>query len=159
RLGVIPVTGEKPGAAKTVWVQWDEKKYPYLAAVRWPKGGPLLVLVQNREQTEMLLLEADPATGKTKTLIRERDPAWVDLRRLPLHWLEDGSGFLWATERDGGPALELRTPNGRFRRVIVPARDGFQGLVDVDLKGDHIVYSASTDPTQSRLYRLSLTEG
>jgi dipeptidyl-peptidase-4 len=159
RLGVLPVKSDKDGPAKTVWVQWDSKKYPYLAAVRWPKGGPLLLLVQTRDQTEMVLLQADTPTGKTTPLLREQDAAWVDLRGLELHWLEDGSGFLWMTERDGGPQLELRSTKGRFRRVLVPSQAGFQGLVDVDWKGGSLVYNASTDPTQSRLYRVSVIEG
>jgi dipeptidyl-peptidase-4 len=159
RLGVIPLSTAKDVSAKTVWMEWDEKQYPYLAAVRWPKEGPLLLLVQTRDQTELVLLQADPATGKTTVLLRERDAAWVDLRGLVLHWLEDGSGFLWKTERDGGPQLELRAKNGRFRRVLVPAKAGFQGLVDVDEKAGSLVYNASTNPTQSQLYRLSMIEG
>src|SRR5262249_38734675 len=74
RLGVVPAAG-----GGTVWVEWDRGRYPYLAAVRWQRGGPLTLLVQNREQTTELLLAADPATGATRTLLAERDDAWLDL--------------------------------------------------------------------------------
>jgi dipeptidyl-peptidase-4 len=153
RLGIVPVQG-----GETRWIAWDEAKYPYLASVRWPKNGPLLVNVQNRDQTELVVLEADVATGKTKTLLTETDPAWVNIHQDFPHWL-DSNDFLWLSERDGGPQLEIRTPNGRLRRVLVSADQGFQNLVHVDTKSGQVIYNASTDPTQSHLFRISLAEG
>ena len=68
---------------ETVWVKWDAKKYPYLTAVRWDKEGPLTLAVQTREQKELVLLRADPATGETTALLTERDvrsaAGWVKL--------------------------------------------------------------------------------
>jgi dipeptidyl-peptidase-4 len=154
RLGVVPVTG---GA--TTWVQWDVHAYPYLATVRWDKHGPLLLLVQTRDQKEVVLLRADPETGTTTPLLTERDSAWVNLHQDVPRWLEDGSGFLWTSERDGGPQLELRDPKGDLVRVLVPPSAGYDGLVDVDAKGGHVVYQASTDPTQTHLFRVSLHGG
>jgi len=151
RLGVVPVRG-----GPTVWIDWDRQRYPYLATVHWRKGGPLLLGVETRDQTELLLLRADTATGKTTRLVAERDAAWVNLHQEVPWWLSDGSGFLWTTERDGGPQLELRNANGRLRRVLVPASAGFQGLATVDREHKEIVFNASTDPTQSQLFRLSL---
>jgi dipeptidyl-peptidase-4 len=150
RLGVVPVKG-----GKTTWIDWDHKRFPYLAMVRWPKGGPLLVGVQTRDQTELALLKADPATGKTSPLVKEQDPAWVNLHQDVPRWLSDGSGFLWTTERDGGPQLELRAPNGRLRRVLVPASAGYIGLDSVDEERKEVFYYASTDPTQAHMFRLA----
>jgi dipeptidyl-peptidase-4 len=74
-------------------------------------------------------------------------------------WLADGSGFLWVSERDGGPQLELRDVRGKLVRELVPPAAGYQGLVDVDAKAKQVVYSASTDPTQAHLFRVSLGGG
>lgn len=161
RLGVVSLEG-----GDTRWIGWDAEKYPYLATVRWPKDGPLLVAVQNREQTELVLHVADPATGKTSILLRERDSAWVNLHQEYPAWLAQSrdpkgtdSGFLWSSERDGAPQLELRTRAGRLKRVLVPANQGFQGLIHLDRRAGHVIYNASLDPTQSQLYRLDLAEG
>src|SRR5262245_34310991 len=54
KLGVIPVKG-----GDTTWIDWDRAKYPYLASVRWPKDGPLLLCVQTRDQKQLALLQAD----------------------------------------------------------------------------------------------------
>jgi dipeptidyl-peptidase-4 len=153
RLGVVSAAG---GA--TTWIEWDRAKYPYLAGVRWAKKGPLTLLVQTREQQEQVLLEADPATGRTTPLLTERDPAWLDLHHDGPRWLDDGS-FLWSAEGPEGPQLEWREKDGRLRRVLVPAAEGYQGLADVDPKKGNIVFRASTDPTQTHLYRLALDGG
>jgi dipeptidyl-peptidase-4 len=154
RLGVLPVTG-----GQTVWLDWDRERYPYLARARWDKQGPLTLVVQNREQTELQLLRTDPVNGKTAPLVTERDPAWLNLEKEVLRWLPNGHGFLWMSEQAGGPRLELRDPSGSLVRVVVPVQAGFQGLVDVDAEAQQLVYRASTDPTQSQLFRVSLEGG
>src|SRR5262249_40044157 len=114
RLGVAAVKG-----GETVWLNWDAARYPYLALVRWDKHGPLTPGVQSRGQKDLVLLAAAPATGKTTPLLTERDPAWVNLPTDVPRWLADDGGFLWVSERDGGPQLELRSKSGELRRVLV----------------------------------------
>ncbi len=151
KLGVISVKG---GA--TTWLDWDRAKYPYLATVRWTKGGPPLLVVQTRDQAEVVVLEADVASGKTALLLTERDATWVNLRQEVPRWLPDGSGYFWVTERDGGPQLEIRGKQGRLRQIVVPADEGYQGLVDVDDGDKYVYYLASRDPTQTHLLRVDI---
>jgi dipeptidyl-peptidase-4 len=153
RLGVVPVEG-----GKTTWLHWDRKRHPYLASVHWRKDSPLLVGIETRDQTELVLLRADPATGKTEALVTEQDPAWVNLHQDVPRWLPRDQGFLWTSERDGGPRLELRSPEGKLLRVVVPASAGYQGLAAYDPEGNEIVYNASVNPTQSQLWRVALAE-
>jgi dipeptidyl-peptidase-4 len=153
RLGVVPA-----GGGATVWLGWDVAKYPYLTAVHWHREGPLTLAVQTREQKELVLLRADPATGKTAALLTERDPDWLNLHHDRPRWLKDGS-FLWSAEGPTGPRLEWREKDGALRRVLVPAEEGYQGLEDVDARAGRVVYRASADPTQSHLFRLALAGG
>jgi dipeptidyl-peptidase-4 len=150
RLGVIPAAG-----GETTWIDWDAKKYPYLARVHWSKQGPLTILVQTREQDEVALLRVDPKTGKTTTLLTERDAAWVNLPDEVPRWLPDGGGFLWA----GASRLELRDAAGQLVRVVVPPEAGFQGLADLGPKAGLVVYRASADPTESHLWRVAVRGG
>jgi dipeptidyl-peptidase-4 len=154
RLGVVSA-----GGGPTTWITWDTERYPYLASVRWEKGAPLTLAVQTRDQKELLLLRADAETGKTMPLVRETDPAWVNLHQDVPRWFEDGSAFLWTSERDGGPQLELRDSTGDLRRVLVPPDAGYQDLVDLDSAAGSAVYHASADPSQSRVFRVSLKGG
>jgi dipeptidyl-peptidase-4 len=162
RLGIVAAMDRnreiRPTGGQTLWVEWDDKKYPYLADVKWDKEGPLTLAVQNRTQTELALLTVDPATGKTTTLLTDRDAAWVNLRHDCPRWLKDGS-FLWVSEDKAGPRLERHDKDGTLRSVLVPAGAGFQELLDVDPTAERIAYRASADPTQSQLFLMPLEGG
>ncbi|MGA8892613.1 MAG: DPP IV N-terminal domain-containing protein [Anaeromyxobacteraceae bacterium] len=149
RLGVVPVNGGTP-----TWIEWDRDRYPYLASVRWPKGGPLLVLVQDRTQTEEVLLRADPVTGKTTPLLVERDAAWLNLHAAGPRWMPDGSGFLWFTERNGGAELELRAPDGTRKASVAPPEWGFVSLAGVAEDGEIFFVGTRGDPNRDRLFRV-----
>ncbi|MFY0528878.1 DPP IV N-terminal domain-containing protein [Archangium gephyra] len=149
RLGITPVTG-----GKTVWVQWDAEKYPYLATVVWPKKGSLTVLVQNRTQTEQKLLAVDTASGKTRELLTEKDEAWLELEQTFPLWLEDGSGFLWYTERNGGPEVELRNADGTLARSLVKPEAGFRNLARYIEKERTLYFTGGPNPTESYLWRV-----
>ncbi|HEY0840258.1 MAG TPA: DPP IV N-terminal domain-containing protein, partial [Vulgatibacter sp.] len=154
RLGVVPVGGGKP-----TWIRWDRDRHPYLASVKWQEGAPLSVLVQNRTQTEALLLAADPATGATRLLLQETDEAWVNLDQDVPRWLPDGSGFLWTSERRGAWQLELRSKDGGLVRAVTSRDLGYRGLVSVDWVGRTAVVVASANPTERHLARVSLDAG
>ncbi len=154
RLGIVSTAG-----GETTWVDWDREKYPYLATVKWDKGGPLTIVVQTRSQQEMLVLAVDSKTGKTTELLKETDDAWVNLDQDVPKWLEDGSGFLWTSERAGGPQLELRDVNGKLVRVLVGPEAGYADLLHFDDKAGQVDFGAGTDPTQTHLYRVSLDGG
>ncbi|PTL85717.1 S9 family peptidase [Vitiosangium sp. GDMCC 1.1324] len=149
RLFVVPVAG---GPAKEV--KWDAEKYPYMATVRWPKSGPLTLLVQNRTQTEEVLLAADPRTGQTRPLLVEKDDAWLALDQTFPEWLEDGSGFLWSTERNGASEVELRRADGSLARSLVRPGAGFQTLVRYQPKEDVLYFLGGPNPTERYLWRV-----
>ncbi|HYT61790.1 MAG TPA: DPP IV N-terminal domain-containing protein [Haliangiales bacterium] len=154
RLGVVPVTG-----GDTVWMQWDRKRYPYLTSVQWEENGPLTFAVQTRDQKELVLLEADPATGRTTPLLTERDPAWLSVRQDVPRWLAGDQGFLWASERGGDWRLEWRDRHGNLKQVLVPPEFGFGELVDVNPDSGEIAFIGRPDPTQRKLFRTSLKGG
>jgi len=129
RLGLVSTSG-----GPTTWVAWDTEKYPYLARVVWPKHGPLTLLVQNRPQTEEVLLAVDVPTGATRVLLTEADPAWLNLppaEHVPT-WLDDGSGFFWLTERSGAWEVEFHAPDGSRVATWVKGTDHLVSLVGYD---------------------------
>src|SRR5262249_38360708 len=126
-LAVVPVEGGAPTA-----VRWDAERFPYLASVVW-KDGPLTLVVLSRDQRDLEVLAADPATGATHRLLAEHDDAWLDLDPSVPRWLDGGSGgFLWSSERDGLRRLELRRSDGTLARTLTatPADLEYLELVD-----------------------------
>lgn len=146
-LGVISASG-----SETTWVPWDVETYPYLATVTWMENSPLTMLVQNRRQTEELLLSVDHLTGYSTELLKERDPAWINLDQDMPHWLDDGSGFLWTTERHGAWQLELRDRMGALRHAVTPEEFRFGSFVSYDHRTKS-AYFTGGDPTQTHVFR------
>jgi dipeptidyl-peptidase-4 len=151
-LEIRPVTPD--GSA--VRVQWDRQAFPYLVRVDWPTHAPLTITVQNRAQTRLVVLAVDPDSGQTRPLLEETDPAWVNIDQAVPRWLPDGSGFLWTSERSGWKRLELRGSDGSMVRHVTPEGFGFRALLGLSADGRHAIVSASTDPLQSRLYRVAV---
>nr|WP_272946375.1 DPP IV N-terminal domain-containing protein [Anaeromyxobacter sp. PSR-1] len=136
---------------RAVEMRWDAARYPYLAAVRWARGGPLALVVQDRLQKEERVLAADPATGRTRTLLVERDDAWLDLWPGMPAFLPDGR-FWWVTERGGAPEVELRAADGARLEVSVPRALGYAAFAGVE--GGALVFAGAPDPTREELYRV-----
>jgi dipeptidyl-peptidase-4 len=151
RLGVIPARG-----GKTRWIRWDRQAFPYLLRVVWPRRAPLTLVVMNRRQDRLRLLAADPTSGRTRLLMQEQDPVWLNVDPQMPRWLPDGSGFLWTTERQGSWQLELRARDGKPRRFVTPPDLGYQRLLDLDPKRDEVFVLASALPPESQIFRLPL---
>jgi dipeptidyl-peptidase-4 len=146
RLGVISVSG---GA--TTWINWDREKYPYLATVKWPKYGPLSILVQNRAQTEESLLTVDHLDGGFSAILTERHDAWLNLDQSFPAWLPNGDGFLWMTERNGHRQLEVRNSNGAMIRALTSTDVEFQKLLHIESDGNTAWALVQNSPIRSSL--------
>jgi dipeptidyl-peptidase-4 len=153
RLGVVRVTGGRP-----TWIEWDRQRYPYLARVAWPARGPLTVVVQNRAQTEVVVLTANTTTGATTAMHTERDAAWVNLYPSLPRWLADGRGFLWASERSGHAVLELRSPTGALVRELGAAVK-FRGIASVDEAARCVYVTGGEEPSETHVFKISLETG
>jgi dipeptidyl-peptidase 4 len=153
RVGVIGAAG---GWGETKWINWDRDKFPYLARVVWDKHAPLVILVQNREQTLEVLYEVDPNTGGAKELLRESDEAWLNLDGHLPKWRRDGKSFLWSTERRGAWQLELHNRDGSLARILTAPELNYRHLLGVDETAGTALIGAGADPTETHLYRVAL---
>ncbi|MFT3838824.1 MAG: DPP IV N-terminal domain-containing protein [Myxococcaceae bacterium] len=136
-------------------VKWDSNAFPYLATVKWPKKGPLTLVVQNREQTKQQVLAADDH-GATKVLLTEEDAAWINLDQAFPRWLEDGSGFLWWTERSGHSEVELRKADGSLDKVWVKGEAELENFCGLDEAAKVLYFNGGPNPTMLQPYRVAL---
>lgn len=110
KLGIVPVAG-----GTTTWVEWDRKKFEYLAAVKWDKAGPLTIQLQDRKQQLLSLNLVDPNTGKIEELLEKKDAAWVNLGQAYPAW-RDAKSFFFPHYYDNFEPLHLRA-EGHWRRM------------------------------------------
>ncbi|MGH2680751.1 MAG: prolyl oligopeptidase family serine peptidase [Actinomycetota bacterium] len=122
---------------------WDRDAFPYLVGVTWNDRSPLTLLVLSRDQKRWLVLEADPASGKTQTLV-------------------DHTAEHWQTIVTGVPD---RTPDGRLlfveesqdtRRLTLDGEPvtppGLQVATVLDV-GEDVLFAAQEDPTEMHVWR------
>jgi dipeptidyl-peptidase-4 len=137
------------------WIEWDREKYPYLVRVSPTKYGPLTITVETRDQHELALLEANPETGATRPLLKENDPAWVNIDQSVPVWLPSHE-FVWTSERNGAWQLELRHADGSLDRVVVSPETGLQHFAGVT--GSYLFFLAAKNPSESDLWRANLND-
>jgi dipeptidyl-peptidase-4 len=164
RIGVVAASG---GA--TTWLAIDgDARNQYLARMDWAglaNSSELLVQRMNRRQNEIDVLLADARTGTVKTILVERDSAWVDVVN-DVRWLDKDARFTWMSERNGWRRMYAVSRDGATVRplsadsmdVTHPAfAFGAQAVLGTDGTGEYVYHYASPqNPTQLYLYRTSL---
>ena len=164
RIGVVAATG---GA--TTWLAIDgDPRNEYLARMDWAglnNSSELLIQRMNRPQNEIDLLLADARTGTVKTILVERDSAWVDVVN-DVRWLDKDRVFTWMSERNGWRRLYSVSRDGTtIKALSADSMDvthpafafGAQAVLGTDATGEYVYHYASPqNPTQLYLYRTSL---
>ncbi|MBT2407571.1 MULTISPECIES: prolyl oligopeptidase family serine peptidase [unclassified Streptomyces] len=153
-----------PNAEVQLWVlredgsrirlDWDAEAYPYVSEAGWESADEILLTVQDRLQQNVLLLSADPATGRTRELSRTTHHQWVDPlvpgtpARLP----------------DGRMLTAADTPGGAARGLAVDGKlltgDGIQVRGVAGIHGDGLLIEAGQrDPAEQQVLLLDPSTG
>jgi len=136
-LSVLGLDGSR------VDVDWDRDALPYLVEVTWSDRCPLTLLVLSRDQKRWVVLEADPASGKTQTLVDQTAEHWQTIVAGVPDRLTDGRlGFV-------GESEDTRRITVDGEPVTPP---GLQVATIHDV-GDDVLFSAQDDPTELHVWR------
>ncbi|MBT2542550.1 prolyl oligopeptidase family serine peptidase [Streptomyces sp. ISL-44] len=141
-----------------VRIDWDAETYPYVSDAGWESAGEILLTVQDRLQQTVLLLCADPATGRTRELSRTVHPQWVDPlpgtpARLPdgrMLTSTDAPGDARALAVDGVPL----TGDGVQVRRVAGVHEG-RLLIEAGLRGPAEQQVLLLDPATGELTPLA----
>jgi dipeptidyl-peptidase-4 len=127
----------------------------YLARVQWVKAG-VAVQVLSRDQRTLTLRLADPVTGKSRVVLTERDPRYINLHK-DLRPLKKQPAFVWSTEAGGTRQAGLYDWSGKLLRPLTRQPLFIDKVVGLD-EAAGAVYA--TVPTQRgkelHLYRFAL---
>ncbi len=121
-----------------------------------PDGSALLFNRTNRRQDTLEIVAADPATGRTRVVVREQQPAWQNNLSL-MRFLDDKKRFIWETERTGWKQYELRHLNGsRLGPLSNLKGKPATALVKVDETSGWIYFTARSggNPLNDHLHRV-----
>ena len=128
-----------------------------IARVAWlPDGKHLAIQRFNRVQSVLDLLIADAATGRSRTVLTETDPHWVNFSDI-LYFFQDGSRFIWSSERSGFRHLYLYKTDGAQLAQLTHGDWEATSLDAVD-EARGLVYFTATEksPLERQLYRVRL---
>ncbi len=155
RVGVVAATG---GATRWMDVPGDTRTDSYIPRMAWA-GNPRELLIQraNRLQNAVDLMLADAATGKVRTVLTERDGAWVDIHDDSAEWLAKGESLTWISERDGWRHLYLASRDGSAMKRVTGGDFDVIRVLRIDEKAGRVYFIATPDnPTQHYLYAARL---
>jgi dipeptidyl-peptidase-4 len=129
----------------------------YIPRVDWlPDSKRVAIQRLNRAQTQLDLLVADAATGKSSILLTEKDAYWINLSD-DLHFLKDGKRFLWSSERSGYRHLYLYGLDGKEITQLTKGEWEVSALQAVD-EAKGMVYFTATEktPIERHLYGVGI---
>lgn len=150
-----------PTASAVVWMEPKAtSESGYIARMDWAANSDeLLIQMLNRRQDTNEFVLADADTGKARTILQDKDEAWVDVVNTGpngVEWVSGGTEFVFYSERSGWRHLHAADREGRVRDLT-------PGDIDLDwngvtIAGDTIYFTASPeDSTQRHLYRTSIS--
>jgi dipeptidyl-peptidase 4 len=156
RVGVVSADG----TGTTTWIFFpDDLRDNYVPRMEWVTSKELVLQRMNRQQNTDRVLLADVVTGGTRTLLTERDSAWLDVVDN-ITWLAGNSRFLWLSERDGWRHAYAVGRDGSRPVLVTPGAFDVIDIAAVDATGGWLYYLASPDnATQRYLYRVRLDGG
>ena len=154
RVGVVGATG-----GETRWLEIPgDPRNNYIARMDWAGNSDEILLMQlNRRQNLLNVMIGDRTTGRVRTILAEKDDAWVDIDIDEVHWFGDRKRFLWLSERDGWRHVYAASREGGAPQLITSGSSDVISIEGVDEKGGWLYYIASPDnATQRYLYRTEL---
>jgi dipeptidyl-peptidase 4 len=160
-----PKVGEK-NSTVTVWI-YDVKKAKtlqvqtgvaeYFPRLKWTPDNQLVVFKLNRLQNELNFLLADAQTGKTRVLMQESRPTFVDVEMNDdMTFLKDGS-FIKSSEQDGWNHIYLYSKDGKIVKQLTKGEYDVRKIYGVDAVRGEVLYQASKEsPMRKGIYAVKL---
>lgn len=124
----------------------------YIYDIAWsPDGKELLYHSTNRKQDIMEYRAADPATGKSRTLVREEWLPSFTENSPEMQILKDGKRFIWTSERTGFKNYYLYNFSGKLINGITNHPFEVSRIVKVDEVEGVLYYMARSGENHMKM--------
>ncbi|CCQ09824.1 Dipeptidyl-peptidase IV [Pseudoalteromonas luteoviolacea B = ATCC 29581] len=153
-LGVVTLNNQQIN-----WVDLGKEKDIYLARAQWTQDSNVLSYQwQNRSQQklELRLYNADKRTQHVA--VTKTSDTWINLHD-DLHFLNDKTHFIWASERNGFKHLYLMNLSGEIIKQLTDGHWIVEEIKAVDEQNGMIYFAGRKDTAlESHLYKVPLFE-
>src|SRR5690606_9305526 len=114
------------------------------------------VLRMNRHQNQLEYLFADTRSGKSRVVLTETDPYYIDIND-DLTFLKNGKQFYITSERDGYNHIYLYNMDGKLIRQITNGEWEVTDLYGINEKTGTLYFqSTESSPLQRDIYSINL---
>lgn len=144
-------------SGETVEIETNSTPDNYIVRPIWLPGGHEVLLQRlNRHQSVLELLAADVRTGQVRTVLTEREPAFVNVHD-DFTLLKDGNRFLWSSERSGWRHLYLYSLDGTQIAQLTSGSWPVSSVTGID-PDERWVYFTGNDTTglETHFFRVRL---
>lgn len=149
---------------KKVQVDTGLETNVYLYNGRWSHDGRAFTLKRmNRLQNRVEILSADPATGRSRVLFEEAEPAFMTegigllQEGNEIYFLPDNRHFLRSSERSGWREIYLYDLEGKLIRQLTKNRLPVGSIQAVDMENQWIYFTGYENRgLETHLYRVKL---
>ena len=154
-------------AYKTQWlsIEGDSKQH-YLPSMNWAANSDEIIGQQlNRKQNVSKIWLANATDGTVKVIYEEQDAAWVDTQSKITasvindnwRWLNGGTAFLWASEKDGWRHYYKISKDGKKETLLTKGNYDVIKECGLDVASNNLFFIASPDnATEKYLYKVGL---
>lgn len=152
KMGIADLT-----TSKSVWVRTDYEIDQYLAWPFWtPDSRSFAIQVVNRDQNDLQIILADPATGDYRQIYNEKYNTWLDFHE-DIYVMENGKGFIVRTYKSGYDNLYYYGWDGNLIAQLTGFDFRVTSIDRVD-EDQNVIYFSATGPesTDSHAYRVGL---
>lgn len=153
---------------KTVWIKVPgDPQQHYIPRMEWVPNSDEIVLQQlNRKQNESRLFYCKALSGDVTEFYSEADDAFIDIKSRWNHddptgwdWIDNGSAFLWVSEKDGWRHIYSVSRNGK-EKLITKGDYDIASVECIDEEKQEVYFMASPfNVTQLYLYKVKLGGG
>jgi dipeptidyl-peptidase-4 len=142
---------------RTTWIKTDYSIDQYIAWPFWtPDGKKLAVQIVNRDQTNLQIILADPATGDYRQIYDESRRTWVEFLE-DIYVMNNGSGFIIRSYKSDWENLYYYGWDGKLITQLTNFDFRVNSISLVDEDRD-VVYFTATGPesTDNHTFRVDL---
>ena len=152
RIGIAAV-----GSATVVWADLDETRDQYFGPVSWtPDSKAVFIQWMNRQQDSLVVFGVDPRKGTATRVLIEHQTSWVDWFES-IHFLDDNTGFIVQSDRNGWPHLYLHSMSGALRTQLTDGPWAVTGVEAIDQVNRTVFFTARKEAsTRTDLYSVRL---